>query len=98
MNDRIDIEKYRSIAVLGKKTQRANQRDTQFSRDAAAYKRLRADGHQPPHIGGSADLERDATIPIEIEMGRVWPREDHQHVKEGIEISEQTGLRGPFTR
>lgn len=37
-----------------------------------AYKRLRADGLQPPKWRGSAELEKHATTKVEIERGRVF--------------------------
>ena len=39
--------------------------------DMAAYKRLRANGEQPPEIKGSANLEAHATSTHEITAGHV---------------------------
>lgn len=39
--------------------------------DREAYRRLRADGLQPPRIAGSAHLERHAGTRFEVESGRV---------------------------
>jgi hypothetical protein len=50
---------------------RINQREQGWHTDMPAYKRLRADGLQPPRIDGCADLEKRATEPVEIETGRV---------------------------
>jgi hypothetical protein len=40
--------------------------------DLPAYRRLRDEGLQPPHVGGSAALERDATDPIEVNTGKIY--------------------------
>lgn len=47
--------------------------DREFDRDAAAYKRLRADGLQPKSVGGSAILEAGAETRNEVENKRVVP-------------------------
>lgn len=39
--------------------------------DRDAYRRLRADGQQPPRIAGSAHLERHASTPFEISSGQI---------------------------
>jgi hypothetical protein len=98
MSEPFDLEKYRSIGILGKRTRAANRVDATYEKDAAAYRRLRADGLQPSHIAGSAVLEQTATIPLELEMGRTFSKEEMPHAREGIEISEQIGLRGPYDR
>lgn len=98
MAEPFDIEKYRSIGILGKRTVAANHKDSTLERDMAAYKRLRADGLQPAHIAGSAALEQTATIPLELEMGKTFTKKEMPHVRQGIEISEQIGLRGPYDR
>lgn len=49
-----------------------NAREEQMQKDLPAYRRLRDEGLQPPHVGGSAALERDATDPIEVNTGRVY--------------------------
>jgi hypothetical protein len=98
MSEPFDIEKYRSISILGKRTRRVNKRETQLERDRASYKRLRADGIQPAQISGSAELEQRATMPIEFEMNQVFSKEERPHVEEGMRISEEIGLRSPYDR
>jgi hypothetical protein len=92
MNNR---EKWLTIAVIGERTRRNNVKDAALAKDMAAYKRLRHEGHQPPQVGGSAALERDADLPMEIEMGKVFTKEDRPHAEEGWAISKEIGLRGP---
>jgi hypothetical protein len=63
------------------------QREAAWERDMPAYKRLRADGLQPPHIDGSAVLERDARTETEVAMGRIFS--DPAKVREGDERSKE---------
>lgn len=56
--------------------QRQHEFQTRFAAefhngDREAYRRLRANGVQPPRIAGSADLEKHANTRFEIESGYV---------------------------
>jgi hypothetical protein len=93
-----EAKDWKTIGVISKRTRAGNRKDADFAKDAAAYRRLRADGLQPAHIAGSAALEQTATIPLEFEMGRTFTKKEMPSVREGIEISEQIGLRGPYDR
>jgi hypothetical protein len=62
-----DLEKYKTISVSKHATPsrsganrviKIDHGDAQLSDDVAAYKRLRADGLQPPQIDGSAEREK----------------------------------------
>ena len=44
-------------------------REVAFGKDADAYRRLRKDGLQPPHVDGSHRLEAGANHSIEVESG-----------------------------
>jgi putative FmdB family regulatory protein len=44
--------------------------EKQQTKDMDAYKRLRGEGHQPPMIQGSSDLERKATTGFEVDSGQ----------------------------
>lgn len=46
-----------------------NQKERRWDRDMDAYKRLRNDGLQPPHIDGSARLEQKAEHRVQVETG-----------------------------
>lgn len=48
---------------------RTERKESAFAKDAAAYRRLRRDGLQPPHVDGSHRLEAGATSAIEVETG-----------------------------
>lgn len=50
---------------------RAAVTDPQLDKDRDAYKRLRRDGEQPKHVGGSAHLEATASESFEITTGRI---------------------------
>lgn len=89
-------EKWKSIGYIGPRTRTVNKNDDQLTRDREAYKRLRDSGLQPPHVGGSADLERDATLPIEVEMGWTAKTKTGKALAgEGVERSQELGMRGP---
>lgn len=90
-----DPSEYKSIGFLGPKTRSGNRKDEQLAKDRDAYKRLRGDGLQPPHVGGSDHLEKHASLPIEVEMG--WTAKTKQGkalANEGVERSQELGLRG----
>lgn len=60
-----------SVAIAASATgnvraQSANEMDKQWSRDMSAYKRLRADGLQPPRIDGCAQREATASTVKEV--------------------------------
>lgn len=44
--------------------------EKQQTKDMDAYKRLRKEGHQPPTIQGSSDLEKNATTSFEVNSGQ----------------------------
>jgi hypothetical protein len=50
---------------------RAKTTDPQLAKDRDAYKRLRRDGEQPKHVGGSAHFEAHANESFEITMGTI---------------------------
>lgn len=61
-----------SVAIAASATgstraQSANAMDKQWSRDMAAYKRLKADGVQPPRIDGCAEREATASTVKQVE-------------------------------
>lgn len=60
-----------SVAIAASATgnvraQSANAMDRQWSKDMSAYKRLRADGLQPPRIDGCAQREATADTLKEV--------------------------------
>ena len=58
--------------------------------DREAYKRLRANGVQPPTIAGSAHLERHAATRFEIESGQVAA--DPKALREALTFAEDGGM------
>lgn len=91
-------EKLLSIGHIKPKTRKTNAKDAALAADMAAYKRLRAEGHQPLTLTGAAELEKRAEHAVELEMGKVFDSKEMPHVREGVELSEQLGLRGPYQR
>jgi hypothetical protein len=70
-------------------THATNHREAMLHRDRDAYRRLRADGTQPPRIDGCAALERAAEHPLQIEMGYLG---DAKKFDEGERISKDLGV------
>jgi hypothetical protein len=50
---------------------RAALKDPQLDKDREAYRRLRRNGEQPKHVGGSAYIEATASESCEITTGRI---------------------------
>ena len=68
--------------------------ERKLERDGEAYKRLRAEGHQPMKIDGSADLEARASTRFEINSGMVG---DPKQTAEAISFFTDTFGRDPLT-
>lgn len=64
--------------------------------DGAAYKRLRADGFQPKHINGSAQLEAQAETRYEIESGQLFTGPAQQGMRDAVSWFEDNAERGVF--
>jgi hypothetical protein len=58
--------------------------------DREAYRRLRANGVQPPRIAGSAHLERHASSRFEIESGQVMP--DQKGLRDALSVCDDAGM------
>jgi len=58
--------------------------------DREAYRRLRANGVQPPRIAGSAHLERHAATRYEIESGQIAA--DQKALDKGLRVAEDCGF------
>lgn len=54
----------------GDEVKRVDAADKRLEGDLSAYKALRRQGYQPKGIDGAAVLQRDATDPIDIAMGK----------------------------
>lgn len=55
---------------LDERSMNVRQRDKDFAKDAAAYRRLKADGLQPRGVDKSAMLEKAANHKSEVQLGR----------------------------
>lgn len=88
-------EDYKSVGFVGPQTRKGNSKDVKLGKDREAYKRLRADGLQPGHVGGSAHLEKHATLPIEVEYGHVFKTPTGKALaREAVERSRDLGITG----
>jgi hypothetical protein len=87
-------EKLASVGVMRRSGVTA--REEALSRDRDAYRRLRAEGLQPPTIAGSAALESTMNHRFEAEMGHIFPKEKYpdrralvSRVEEGTEQARE---------
>lgn len=76
----------------GRPNYRTQRRHGNLGADMEAYRRLRREGHQPPHISGSAFLERQADHPFEITRGKVYRGEAGRYFKEAIDALADNGF------
>lgn len=80
-------EEWKSVGVM-KKTS-GSLADTALDKDRAAYRRLRKNGLQPPHLTGSAELETRAETQMEIDSGSILNAEQRKQAQEGIARAEE---------
>lgn len=67
-------------------THEVDARESRWSKDMDAYKRLHDEGLRPGHIDGSAMLEAKANTETELKMGKLVPR---RAVRQGNEIASE---------
>lgn len=80
------IQHYTPPAVLTDVNAAANRQDRNLARDREAYRRLRAQGLQPPQVAGSSVLETHAQTQFEVDHGRLFPDKATQaKVREGLD-------------
>lgn len=72
--------KCRSVQMNTGVAQPTNIADRRLSADLAAYKRLRREGLQPPHVDGSAELECQAQEKIEVERATIFSKPIRQEI------------------
>lgn len=87
---------YRSVSFgTSAEARRIDERERQWARDHAAYRRLRADGLQPKSLDGAAAVEARADLPVEVEMGKVaFTSKGRASLRAGVELSGELGLTG----
>lgn len=71
----------------GADAKRIVEGDARLAQDLPAYRELRRQGYQPPKIDGCAVLQRDASDPIDIQMG-VKAFEDPASYEKAREINQ----------
>ena len=75
-----------AMATRHPEAARALITDPQLDKDREAYKRLRRNGEQPKHVGGSAYMEVTASESCEITTGRIIPNQaDRKQFAKGFE-------------
>lgn len=73
----------------------AKTEEKRLTEDGDAYKRLRADGFQPKHINGSAELEARATTRFEVESSQVF--DDPAKGREALDVFSDCFERDALT-
>jgi hypothetical protein len=71
--------------------------EKRWDKDMPAYKRIRANGIQPPRIDDSAIIEARATDQFEVEMGKIVPKAMKSRVEEGLAIAKELQVSRPKT-
>lgn len=79
------------VGPRGAKTREVDRTERTWDRDRPAYKRLRHEGHQPPHVDGAADLETRAENEFDIRTGLKYGHLPAERVKEGIGQAREAG-------
>lgn len=74
---------------------RAKVKDPLLEKDREAYRRLRRNGEQPKHVGGSAFFEARANESCEITIGQIIadPSDRRQFAKGFDEMPTETRVR-----
>lgn len=76
-----DVCRYSTVGVApsatptrkgGAEAARINATEKEWAKDHRAYRAIRANGMQPPHVKGAAQLE-NASDKLEIEAGALFP-------------------------
>lgn len=88
----IDREKILSIGTNRHRAE-GDLADRKLAKDLAAYKRLRMEGMQPPRVDGSAQLEKEAITPLEIQTGVVsanLPAKEREAMAKRLDVLDFT--------
>ncbi len=85
--------KLRTIQFAGTARSPQSLMEARWERDMPAYRRLRDNGLQPPHIDGCAQLETRASSQLEIEMGHLISPSVLPQVAEGMAMSRDLDWR-----
>lgn len=68
-----------------------DRREKTLVEDRRAYKDFRRQGIQPPHLKGTADLERTARSPLEVEHPQLMrlPDDARAHAAEAAQLAQE---------
>jgi hypothetical protein len=74
---------------------RAAVKDPELDKDREAYRRLRRNGEQPKHVGGSAYMEATASESFEITTGQIVsdPKDRKQFAQGFAEMPTEVKVR-----
>lgn len=79
------------IGGVGARTREVDATERTWDMDRPAYKRLRMEGMQPPHVDGAAKLETVAQNDLEVNTGMRYGRLPERQVKEAITEAQESG-------
>lgn len=79
------------VGDRGAFTRQTDATERTWDRDRPAYKRLRANGMQPPHVDGAAKLETLADNDLEVNTGLRYGKIEERPVKEAITMAKESG-------
>lgn len=70
---------------------RIDKTENQWDKDRPAYRRLRHNGTQPPHVDGAAELESRASNEFDVNTGLKYGHLPEERVKEGLGMARESG-------
>lgn len=79
------------VGARGAKTRDIDRTERTWDQDRPAYRRLRMNGMQPPHVDGSARLETLADNDLEVNTGLQYGKIPEREVKERVTEARESG-------
>lgn len=79
------------IGSPGAQTRKVDNTERTWDKDRPAYKRLRMEGMQPPHVDGAARLEQAASNDLEVNTGLRYGPIHEREVKEAVTLARESG-------
>lgn len=79
------------VGAQGAATRQIDATERTWDKDRPAYKRLRMEGMQPPHVDGAARLESVASNDLEVNTGLRYGKIPERQVKEAVTLARESG-------
>lgn len=87
-----DVVRTHGVGTRGQRTIEVDTTEARWSKDMAAYKRLRHEGHQPETIDGAARLEVEAKHEFAIRYGLEANAYDDRDIKDRMEAVHDVAM------